>query len=452
MARWNSCNVLQATDDRRLLWQFAGGKFNLLQEQSQPAGEPLPPKLVAKDWQTLFKPRLNIAWLPADKVFLRALQLPPAEPAEMQSMVELQLEKLSPLPVTQIVWSYQSFPKSAGDMQTVIVVIVARNQVEEFLGQLEGQGYLADRLELSFLDQLQAVEINEDGVWIYPDLGGRQCCLAAWWYGRVLQNLTLINLPVGETRGTVLTNQLAQMIWAGELEGWLTSAPRFHLVAEGAQADAWKALFPPDQSLELTPPTPPSELAARTARRAAGDSPHTNLLPPEYTTRYKQQFVDRLWMSGIGAVLMVYVAAVMVYFGLVQFSGWQLGGIEEEVENLGSSYTNTLQLKEKVKVLQDQLELQFAALECYKAAAEKLPEGLTLDTLNFERGRKLTLTGTASEDVSKIHNFNDAMRTTTDKSGKQPLFSKVFPPTINQKPPIGTSWNFTCELKRTDAE
>ena len=33
-------------------------------------------------------------------------------------------------------------------MQTVVALIAARNAVEEFLGRLEGEGYLADRLEV----------------------------------------------------------------------------------------------------------------------------------------------------------------------------------------------------------------------------------------------------------------------------------------------------------------
>jgi len=69
-------------------------------------------------------------------------------------------------------------------MQTVIVTIAARAQVETFLGQLEGQGYLADRLELPILDQLRATPMEGDGVWIYPGQGSdRASCLIAWWYG-----------------------------------------------------------------------------------------------------------------------------------------------------------------------------------------------------------------------------------------------------------------------------
>src|SRR5262245_48620189 len=112
MARWYSCNVLQPGGQLRQLWQFnsAGSKFNLLRQETKLPSEPLPEKLIAKDWQTLFQPRLNVAWLPADRVFLRVLQIPKADLAETQSMVELQLEKVSPLPVAQIVWSFQVVP------------------------------------------------------------------------------------------------------------------------------------------------------------------------------------------------------------------------------------------------------------------------------------------------------------------------------------------------------
>src|ERR1044072_4473508 len=107
--------------------------------------------MVAKDWNTVFQPKLNVAWLPADTVFLRVLQLPPADTTEeTASMVELQLEKVSPLPTAQIVWTFESLPRRAGQPQTAIVVIAPRNIVEEYLGKLETDGYLADRLEVPF--------------------------------------------------------------------------------------------------------------------------------------------------------------------------------------------------------------------------------------------------------------------------------------------------------------
>jgi hypothetical protein len=196
----------------------------------------------------------------------------------------------------------------------------------------------------------------------------------------------------------------------------------------------------------------PADLAALTARRAATNSVSTNLLPPEYSARYRQQFIDRLWMRGLGALLMVYVLFVAVYLGWVQFAKWRHSTVATEIASLGPSYTNALQLKERVKVLQDQLDLQFAALDCWKAVSDFLPTELTLSSLAFDRGRKLTLVGTAAnDDVTKVSDFNGNLRNATVKN--QPLFNKVNAPTINPQPGAQQiSWSFACELRRTANE
>src|SRR6187401_3001818 len=130
MARWYSANVLQAAAKEKRLWQFhiRGDNPNLTREETKLPTEALPAKLISKDWQTLYQPKLNVAWLPADKVFLRVLQLPPVDTAEeTTSMIDLQMEKVSPLPIAQIVWTFELMPRREGQAQTAIVVIAARN-------------------------------------------------------------------------------------------------------------------------------------------------------------------------------------------------------------------------------------------------------------------------------------------------------------------------------------
>jgi hypothetical protein len=467
MARWHSCNVLQTGTANRQLWQFnaGGNKFNLLRQESKLPSEPLSDKLVAKDWGTLLQPRLNVAWLPADKVFVRVAQLPRADAAETQSMVELQLEKLSPQPVAQIVWSYEVVPRvrqgrvgeelnphATGELQTVIVIMAARHHVETYLGQLEGQGFLADRLELPLLDELRATKVKEDGAWIFPNVAGHEgICMAAWWCDGVLQNVSLIHLPSDETRAAVLQEQLAQTVWAGELEGWLTSEPKFHLVADEITASAWIPLFDLTQHVEVVPPLQPQELAALTARRVATNGASTNLLPPDFAARYKQKFVDRIWMRALGAIVVLYMACALVYVGFVKFAAYQHGRIQDQIASIGPTYTNTIRLREELKVLQDTIELQYAALDCYRSAAETLPTELTLNNINFERGRKVTFFGTAGpEDRTKVLDFNAKL---LDYSvNGQRLYAKVNPPIMGQaQPGQPASWNFSCDLKRTDS-
>ena len=454
------CNVLQVGSQARQVWHFdaRGRGFVLNREQTSFAGEALPTKLVAKDWQTLWRRKLNIAWLPPERVFLRVAQFPTSDFDETLAMVELQLEKLSPMPVTQIVWTIQVLPHAEGNLQTVIVMIVARNDIEQFLGQLEGQGYLADRLDLPLLDQLQATIVTQDGAWIYPEApGGRNAALVAWWYGGVLQNLDLVTLPAAN-RPESLKEQLLQMAWAGELEGWLTAPPAWHLVADAAVAAEWEPALRAglEQPVEVSTPVPVTGLAGLTATRAAQAGAEGNLLPPEFSNRYQQQFVDRLWMRGLGAVLGLYLVGVLIYFAWLQFAQMGTSKVEQQVANLGPTYTNALQLKARLQILKDRQDLKYAALDCWKAVAERLPEGLTLDGFHLSDGKRLTLSGTApSGQEQQLFDFENDIRKAT--ANAQPLFAKYQEPQdqIKWDPPRGNppmvSWRFALKLNRTEA-
>ncbi len=455
-----SCAVLQLGPEARHLWQFdaRNGGFVLNREQTAQATDPLPSSVVGKHWTSLWQRKLNVAWLPPEKVFLRVAQLPRSDFNETVSMVELQLEKLSPMPVAQIVWSIQVLPHSVGNMQTVVVLIASRDEVEQFLGRLEGQGFLADELELPILDQLQATVARKDGVYIYPaGLGGESAGLAAWWYGGVLQNLDLLTLPA-EGRAASVREQVTQMAWSGEMEGWLTGPPAVHLVAPAVSVAEWEPVLREamEQPVDIIEPLPPTQLAAATANRVARRPGNLNLLPPEYVERYQQQFVDRLWMRGLLAVCGVYLLGVAIYMIALGAASYRTSSIEEQVAGLSASYTNTMQIKARFGVLKDRQALKYAALDCWKTVAEHLPETLTLESWNLSGGKRLTLHGSAPNDaVQQILDFETAMRRATvmvEGSGTQPLFD------LNKSDSVQyhargnvVQWDLVLELKRSES-
>ena len=452
----HSCNIFYPNADARHLWLFdaRGGGFALNREHTPAAGASLP-AVVARSWSSLWQRKLNVAWLPPEQVFLRVAHLPASDFDETLSMVELQMEKLSPMPVAQVVWSLQVLPHAEPNMQTVLVTIAARSAVEEFLGKLEGQGFIADRLELPMLDQLQATTVNEDGAWIYPaGLGGHDTALVGWWSRGMLQNLALLTLPPAD-RPASLKEQLVQMAWAGEMEGWLSSPPTWHLVADSVTAEEWEPVLRQglDQPIQVQPALPAPELAALTARRSAQAEPRSNLLPPEFAVRYHQQFVDRLWMRGLGVVIGLYLAGVGIYGVAVGVASVRTNSAEDEATQLEAKYNEAKQLRAKVGVLQERADLRYAALDCWLAVCQYLPEEAQLDALDFGNGRNLRLTGTAPPaQQQSLVTFARQLSEAKDQKGGD-LFKKGAGIDARTLPGSATlNWSLTLELKRGELQ
>jgi len=456
--RVHSCNVFLSGAGQPHVWNFSmgGGRAELASDLALDPAKKVPPHLVTKDWRCFFQNKINVAWLPADEVFLRVVHLPTNDPVELQSMVELQLEKLSPLPLAQIVWSYELAPQSAPNQQAVIVIIAARSLIEGFLGDLETQGYLADRLELPALHQLLATRFAEDATWIYPDQnGGRPYCLLAWWYGDVLRSVSLLPLPGADNWQQVVNDEVSRMAWAGEIDGWLNGAPRCNLVADEGTAAAWEPVLRDltGQAVTVLPALPPAELAALNAARIARAESRANLLPAEFAARYRQQFIDRIWMRGLGAAIVIYILGVMVYFGFLEYRKYQLGKVEAQVVLLQPAYTNAFQLRDRIRVMQDQQNLKYAALDGWKAITETLPPELTLKRLTFQKGQKLVLSGVgAGDQVAKVTDYSEALSKLVVNSNK--LFLKVTPQNTTVRPgelgPQTTSWGIECDLQRAE--
>jgi hypothetical protein len=457
MKRLSSCSIVQTLPESRRLWQFnfSDGKPVQTGETSVPAEASLPVLWVAKDLRSLWQKRINLAWFPAEDVFLRVVQLPAGDPAELPAMVELQLEKLSPLPVTQIMWAAESLPGAVDGMQTVVVVIAARARVEEYLSTLEAKGLQTDRLEVPVLHQLAEFAGKGDGVWLFPEgASGANLCLVAWWAGGVLCNLAFLRITDAENWGAVALQQLTQMAWAGQMEGWLPQLPQCHLVADEATEARWQPVLREwAGEVKTVPVKSAADLAALSASRLASETSNINLVPTEFITRFRQLLIDRIWMGGLFAAIGIYIVGVLIYFAAVQVVYYQKKNLDKAVVQITPAYTNAIQIQERIRVLEEQKNLKFAALDCWKAACVLLPAELTLNSLSLSQGKTLMLSGMVStEGASQVFNYNEALaRYRLESPNGKLLFKSVVPPTVSDMSGGAQKrWSFNCELNRTD--
>ncbi|MGD0745611.1 MAG: hypothetical protein ABSA45_10690, partial [Verrucomicrobiota bacterium] len=171
-----------------------------------------------------------------------------------------------------------------------------------------------------------------------------------------------------------------------------------------------------------------------------------------------QQFVDRLWLHGLGATGILYAIGVVIYFCATGFLAMQTHKVERAVADISGSYTNAIRLKARYGVLQERQELKYAALDCWKVIAEQLPEGISLQRFSFANGSKLTLSGTCGSDqlglITDKEGFYDQVRKAKLPNG-QAMFNSN--PNSSEQLVIHqagnkVTWNFGLELQRAEAE
>lgn len=305
------------------------------------------------------------------------------------------------------------------------------------------------------LDQLEAISATGDGAWIFPQsAGGQNAALVAWWCGGALRNLSFVTLPAAGDRAAELKDQLAHIMWSGELEGWLTAQPKWHLVADPVNAAEWEKILRAglNEPVEVLPAPSAVDLAARTAKRAAAAS-KANLLPAEYGERYHQQLVDRLWLHGLGYAGVLYAILLVVYFCAVTVLGYRTGKVEAQVAALSGSYTNSMQLAAQYQILTQREQLKYAALDCWKLVAEQLPQSIVLQRFSFSDGTTLALGGTTTADqVDTLFDFYTALQKT--KVNGQFVFDQNAgdPVAPRQNGPNSESWSCSLQLAHGEAE
>ena len=124
--------------------------------------------------------------------------------------------------------------------------------------------------------------------------------------------------------------------------------------------------------------------------------------------------------------------------------GFQTRSVEKQVISISSIYTNAMQLRGSYLKLKERQELKYAALDCWKAVAELMPESLTLENWSFQDGKRLSLRGTGVSTAKKqAIDFEDRIR-------KSPLFDPLQGESVNIHDNPGTqtfSWDFVLVLK-----
>ena len=139
-----------------------------------------------------------------------------------------------------------------------------------------------------------------------------------------------------------------QMAWAGEMEGWLTSPPDWHLVADAMLAAQWEPVLRAglEQPIEVVTPLASRELAGRNRapRRPRGSArqPDAARIRHALPAAVRGSPLDARSAGVSEPFTLLGVASTYDRPGNCQLQDRR---VERQVAQLGPNYTNAMQLK-----------------------------------------------------------------------------------------------------------
>ena len=356
--------------------------------------------------------------LPTDQAILRVAFIPATDPAELRSMVELQVDKIAPYPLDQMVITHEILAREETGCR--VLIAAAQRAVLDGIGDicfktglyphaidlavmgrwwlLKNRGHIADagRQILLILDgQTADVIVVQAGMPMLIRSLGRPDPARPLESARELADelkYTLVALEIESGAGVIDgvtawhtpdlgTDFLAAM---GHAIGshWHTRAlSELPPVTEGL---AHRALERTGDMLDLAPQDWKDSMQARKSRG--------RLLAIGGT-------VLGLWLLGIGSVV--------VY---AQMEGTDFTGLKNRVKAQESTAKSAMGVREQAESLQRYADRSRSALESLREICTVLPPGVELTSFRYEKFKAVTVVGYGTA-YEPIQQFRDGLNT-----------------------------------------
>jgi hypothetical protein len=427
------CNIVYRDNDSILLKSYStrGKSASRIREIIAAENEAFPKIRYDKTWRDSFSPKLNVALIPSSEVFFRILSLPTTDVSEIPDMIELQLERISPLPVNQIFWTYELLPGlNSGSTATTntLVCIVEQKAVYNLASDLESRHFYPDRIAPDNLIHFTGPPRRRELLRIITsNVTSRFECLIQWWVEGELHNISQIQEESMEKMIAQVEQEIRQTYWAGQMEGWVDELPPLQIECPTEQHAHWNALKEAldvsSMSLQETDST--EELDSRLAGLYARGDVRCDFQPGDLKKAYQSRQFDSQWMSALGALAVLYLIGLAGYFLLLNRAQAEFRGVRSNISAISGVYTNALKLDEQIRITQNQLDLRYAALDSWKAVVEVLPEELNFRQFKFSKGESLLISGQGPYGKNSLVNtYVDALGKLRD-GDDTPLFTDV---------------------------
>jgi hypothetical protein len=430
-----------------------GAEVNVLQQSSASAAPPEGAPDATLQWQSAaqslrqqFDPREHriVTSVSCEDVLCQILRLPATELGELKQMLDLQIDSLTPLPLEEVVYSFQ--PLDTVDGQTrVLVAIAPKATVNQRIEALEAAGLQPEIVSVDALAMFRALTsrsllAGDDRLNVLVVLSAASTDVVVYSQG---MPLAVRSIVPGATAESVLREELQRTLIAAEaahpqraMGGVTFLAPTEELeafakeVANGLNAPA----------SFLTNGAVPSIGLSLCLQCATGGAATLNLLPDEWRHRRQTAAFRQRLIRGAIAVGVVYVLALAVFLTLFAVKKARLHLVESEIKNRQSEFLRAKESQSQLIAMTKQLDTKSSALEVLREVATQLPENVKLNYFQYRKDQAVTIKAQAPS-ASAALDFQTRLE-------KCELFSKITAGQMRTDPASSlTKFDLTCTLK-----
>jgi len=372
---------------------------------------PLFPAEVLAEIRRSFRGIVTVS-LPSSQLLMRTLELPSIHAAELKSMVELQMDQISPFPVDQLTVSYEVLKQTENHSR--VLAVAAQRKIVDTLGDL----FKAQHVYIRSLD----AEIL--AWWSLLIAHGQVPCT-----GRVvliLEEHTEFSMIVVDDGVPVcfrslelfhdFTDEAVMHEIVDEMHYTLLSLEAEYGHREGCTLEIWSESEFPEQLVSLlkeqcggtinlhdlgTLPPLSEGLALRTAERRLH---HVELVPREWIELQRRKRLMKIGTVTAIALLSTWLAVITITGAVFSFHKASCNRVRKEAAKYEGPARAAQAAREEMLSLEKYADRSHSALECLREVTVALPDGVELASLTYKKGEAVSLRG-SSERAESVYDF-----------------------------------------------
>jgi len=374
-----------------------------------------------------FRGTITVA-LPSSMLLLRVLDLPSTDPAELRSMIDLQIDSISPFPADQLTVSYEVFHQTA-DSSRVLAIAAPRKTVDE-LGELFKAHHVYIRSLDSELLAWWTIGSRYDSE--FPREGSGRVLLILEEHTEFSMAVTDDGVPV-TVRSLELFHDLADEKTQDEIVDDI-GYTLLSLEAEYGSRPVERILFGSEKEI---PPALAEKIATRfgvpveprdlkqfppltegLARRSLDKTlHHAELVPQEWIDLQRKRKMLRAGTIATAAVLGIWLGVIAIAGTVFSIRSAGLRHIRQDAGVHEAPARAAIAAREEMLSLEKFADRTHSALETLREVTIALPAGVELASFTFKKGEAVSLRG-SSDNTEPIYDFFQNL-------GKSELFTGV---------------------------